>query len=358
MHAGFHACSRRGSARPAILAALAISLVGAGFLVVAGLRGAAPKASNPPNSSTAALAKSSAQLASQPAATSVADGAKLDTIQNTAQELIRRGEVKQAEALLRGAIAEHLTEQRLYVQLGDLLATQKRPEEAYSTYEQALACGSGDADLEFAAGTAAAAAGKLERAEEHYQASMTKRPTDFRAPMYLAQVQVKQEKLDEASANLLLAAKLNPDAAIVWGSLAEIALRQNKLTLAEQHARKARELEPRVTVWRLIEARALKREGKPEEAMGLLVGLDEAAKREPGVDLLQAECYGMMGRPKDAADVYLAKLKVDGADGVSTLQAAIWLEKSGDLKQAKELAARAQMLAVPGAKEVVERLGR
>lgn len=353
MHARFHACSRRASARPAILAALAITLVGAGFLVVVGLRGVAP--SGPPR---AGVRPELEKAGAQPGGTSVADAAKLDTIQNTAQELIRRGEMKQAEALLRGAIAEHVTQQRLYVQLGDLLAAQKRPGEAYATYEQALACGPGDADLEFAAGTAAASAGKLERAEEHYQASMIKRPTDFRAPMYLAQVQMKQEKLDEAAANLLLAAKLNPDAAVVWGSLAEISLRQNKLSLAEQHAKKARELEPRVTVWRLIEARALKREGKPEAALDLLAGLDEAALREPGVDLLEAECYGMMGRPKDAAAVYLAKLKSDGADGVSTLQAAIWLEKAGDLAQASELAQRAQMLGVPGAKEVAARLGK
>lgn len=321
-------------------------------MVVVGLRGATPKATvSPP-----ALGKAGGPpgIAPQPGA----DAAKLDAIQNTAQELIRRGEPKQAEALLRGAIAEHLTEQQLYVQLGDLLSTQKRPDEAYATYSQALATGPGDADLEFAAGTAAAAVGKLDRAEEHYQASMTKRPTDFRAPMYLAQVQMKQEKLEEASASLLLAAKLNPEAAIVWGSLAEISLRQNKLTLAVQHAKRARELEPRVTVWRLIEARALKREGRPEEALGLLVGLDEAAKREPGVDLLQAECYGMMGRPGDAAAVYLTKLKADGSDGVSTLQAAIWLEKAGDMKQARELAQRAEMLAVPGAKEVASRLGK
>ncbi len=345
IHPPTPAHSRRGGARPAILSALAITLVGAGFLVVVGLRGVstpnptpAPGPAGPPQAS--------------------ADSAKIDTLQNAAQELIRRGEVKQAEALLRGAIAEHLTEQRLYSQLGDLLASQRRSEEAYAIYEKALASAPGDADLEFAAGSAASAAGKLDRAEEHYQASMTKRPTDFRAPMFLAQVQMKLEHLDQAAANLLLAAKLNPDAAIVWGSLAEIALRQNKLSLAQQHAKKARELEPRVTVWRLIEARALKREGKPEAALDLLVGLDEAAKREPGVDLLQAECFGIMGRPADAAAVYLAKIKTDGADGLSTLQAAIWLEKAGDLAQAKDLAERAEMLAVPGAKELVARLGK
>lgn len=355
---------RLGSARPALLAALAITLVGAGFLVVVGLKGAG--APTPPMVAKDAPARAAAVASPQaqpgaPAAASPsnpADAAKVDAIQNSVIELLRRGEPKQAEAVLRAAIAEHLTEQRLYVQLGDLLASQKRWQEAYATYEQALACGPGDADIEFAAGTAATGAGKFERAEEHYQASMTKRPTDFRGPLYLAQVQIKQEKLDQAAANLLLAAKLKPDAAIIWGSMAEIAYRQNKLTLAQQHAKKARELEPRVTLWRLIEARALKREGKPEEALQLLVGLDEAALREPGVDLLQAECYGLLNRPQDAAAVYLAELKIDPANPVATMQAAIWLEKAGDVAKAKELAQRAQFMGVPEAKAMLERLSK
>lgn len=354
--------SRRASARPAILAALAITLVGAGLLVVVGLKGAgAPSQGMSAKDIPTSPAATTPQPGSSgvaPAAPSAADTAKIDAIQNSVLELLRRGEDKQAEAVLRAAIAEHLTEQRLYVQLGDLLASQKRWQEAYATYEQALASAPGDADLEFAAGTAATGAGKLERAEEHYQASMTKRPTDFRGPLYLAQVQIKQEKLDQAAANLLLAAKLKPDAAIIWGSMAEIAYRQNKLTLAEQHARKARELEPRVTLWRLIEARALKREGKPEEALQLLVGLDEAALREPGVDLLQAECYGMLNRPQDAAAVYLAELKIDPANPGATMQAAIWLEKAGDLAKAKDLAQRAQFMGVPEAKNMVERLAK
>src|SRR5262245_36742472 len=301
--------------------------------------------------------------ASSPGGTSKAQNAgasseKIDAILNSAQQYVNQGEAGKAEVILKEATATYPDEQRLWVQYAELLAVMKRPSEAYSLYEKALAIGPRTGDVEFGAGTVASMAGRLDRAAEHYGAAQSHNRQDWRAALFLGQVQVKLDRLEEAKANLLLAAKLKPDLAVAWGTLADVAMRQNKTGIALQHIAKARELEPDVTMWRLIQARALKRDGKPDQALLLLVGLDEYAKRETGVMPLMAECYGMLQKPEDAARMYSAASDSDGARGDWAFEAALWWERAGNKDAALTYAKHAEMLAVKGAPEVVARLSK
>ena len=283
----------------------------------------------------------------------------VDEILNAALVLKRDGEFAKAEVILKQAIVERPEEQRLYVEYAEVLGAQNRAEEAFALYEKALAIGPREAALEFAAGTTASMVGKLERAEEHYTAAQTMDQTDYRAPLFLAQIQLKlgsPEKTDEAKKNLLIAAGLKPDLATPWGTLAEIALRENKPGIALQHISKARELEPRVTLWRVVQARALKRENKPEEALQILIGLDGAERREPGVMQTMAECYGMLDRPKDAAALYTAASDSNISNGTWAMEAALWLEKAGEKERAVVYATRAAGESVAGADELLARL--
>ncbi len=338
------------------VAALLVLVAGAGAAVVYVLRATANPVS--PASPSAAGAATPGGVAAVPGAgAKPMDAASVDAVLNAAQTYLNNGETGKAEAVLTQAIAEHADEQRLYIQLAELLTGQRRLGEAYDRYIQALAIGPRDAATEFAAGTVASMTGKLDRAVEHYSAAQVANPSDYRAPLFLGQVQLKMGERDEAKKNLLLAAKLKPDAAAAWGTLADVALGENKADLALQHIAKARQIEPRVLVWRLIEARALKRQGKAEEALALVVNLDEAQKRQPGVIELIAECYGMLARPADAAALYAGASDAEPGDGKMAFEAAAWFERAKDSARGLMYAKRAAALKVQGAEGLVSRLG-
>jgi predicted Zn-dependent protease len=296
---------------------------------------------------------------------STATSSKVADIIAAAEKLRLQGDTAQSETVLRTAAREYATDQSLQIALAELLIekaghapTQADANlirtDAYSSYERALAIGPRDPKLEFVAGTLAAKLGNLPRAVEHYSSAQAADATDARFPLYLAQVQISLKQDLEAKANLLLAAKLSPDNPVVWGTLADIAVRENKIPIALQHIRRARELEPRSVLWRVIEARALKRDNKPEEALQLLIGLDANERLEPGVAQVMAESYGMLSKFNEAADVYAAASAANPTDGVIALEAARWLKAAGRTKEAREHADRAAILGVEGAREIAD----
>lgn len=280
----------------------------------------------------------------------------IDAILNSALAYMNREEPAKAELILAAAIRENPEEQRLYLIHAEALAALRRPAEAYAAYERALAIGPREGETEFAAGTLANMIGKPERSIEHYQAAQRAMKSDPRPSLFLAQVQLKLGQREEAKGNLALAARLAPELAVVWGTWAQIELDENRPGVAAQHAAKARELEPRVTLWRLLEARALRRDGKAEEALRLLVYLDEVEQRDPQVMSVMGECYGLLGRFADAAALYARAAEADPANGTLAMETAGWFERAGDKATALRHAERAAMLATPGAAGMVERL--
>lgn len=285
-----------------------------------------------------------------------ASSASLDEILNAAATLKRDGAFNKAETLLREAITRHIAEQRLYVEYAEVLVATRREKEAYEQYEKALAAADGTHAIHLAAGSVASMIGRLDRAAEHFAAAQQADKKDWRAPLFLAQVQMKLSQNAEASKNLMLAVNLKPDAAIAWGSLAELELRDNKLSLATQHVAKARELEPGSTVWRVLEARILKRENKPDEALALLAGLDAAQRLDPGVLATMADCLGMLSRPADAAKIYAEASQAQPLRGDLAMQAAQWHERAGDKAAAIVFARRAADAGEEHAADLVARL--
>lgn len=303
------------------------------------------------------LAARSALRPPAPASGVPADAvASVDASLNAGETLRKAGDFAKAEKVLTTAIGQFPKEQVLYIAYAELLAEQKRPADAYAQYEKALAVGPRDGEIEITAGTLASMLGRLDRAEEHYAAAQAARPHDYKPSLLLAQVQVKRGETDEAKKNLMVAGNLKPDSAIVWGTLADLALRENKTGLARQHIARARQVEPRVTLWRLIEARALRRDNEPEQALELLTGLDPSAQREPGVMELMSECYGLLGRPGDAADLWARAADKDPTRGDWSYQAALWFDRAGDGARALEYAQRAVFLNVEDATPLYERL--
>lgn len=298
----------------------------------------------------------SASPAPQPAMTPQRSK-QFDELMNAAITLQSDAKWEKAAALLDQAIPQFADQQAIYVEYARVLTVLQRHEKAYDNYEKAIAIGPVDFDLHLAAGVSATAAGKTSEAIEHFGAAQVINKADARPPLYLGQAQAKLGRIDEAKKNLLLAANLKPDMAVAWGSLADIALRENAANLALQHIEKARQLEPDSTVWRLIHGRALKRLGRAQEALDLVVGLSSEQKMQPGVLQLMGECYGLVQRPKDMARECSTLADTFTTQGDVALEAARWWIRAGDPEQAKPYARRALYLNTPGAKDVANELG-
>lgn len=268
-------------------------------------------------------------------------------------------EYGRAEAILLKAAEAYPEDSRVHQQLGQILVTQKKFKDAYPEYEAAIATAPkgtgaaavGDPKLHFEAGTVADEAGLVERAEEHYSMAQTGDPTEPRYPLYLAMVQIKLGKDGPALASLIRATKLNPELAIGWGTLAELALKENQLGLAMQHVEKARRLEPEAARWRVVEARVLKRraeEGDIEKALQLLLSLDRADRTKPDVLRALGECYGLLKRPADAAYMYAEACRVRPDDADAAYQAALWYQRAGNEAEALKYGKMAEEMMKKG----------
>lgn len=283
--------------------------------------------------------------------------ADADRALDAARVYLNRDEPGAAEAILNALIEKSPRDQEARVLLAETCLMLDRPDDAYHQYVEALHIGPAHAELEFAAGTVANTIGYPNVAEEHYFKAQNADPSNPKHPLYLAMVQRKLGRIDEAKASLLRVVKLDPSIAIAWGVLADIALEENNLSLARTHVARARAAEPSVLKWRILEARILRRDNDPESAARLLrsVGDDAIALDTELMDEL-ATCYGMLGRPDDAAALYMAATVRRPRDAEPSLKAAQWLERAGRIDEAEVFARSAAALGSNDAEAFVERL--
>jgi predicted Zn-dependent protease len=281
---------------------------------------------------------------------------QLAAVLDSAKKLVSEQEIAKAQAVLEGAIRQYPETQDLYLALAQVLVNANDLEGAYAQFERALAVGPITAPVQYGAGTLALTLGKVDRAEEHFSAAQTADPRDPDYPQSLAQVYTRRNQLPEASAALLRAANLDPGRAKVWANLAELELRQNRPSTGHQYILKARELEPRTAAWRLIEARALNRLGKAEQAANLLAGLDPESRHQLPVLRLLAESYGLLKRPDLAADAYAQASDAVPTDPQLAYEAATAADRAARPGEARRLAVRAESLGHAEARELADRL--
>lgn len=296
---------------------------------------------------------------------------------DAAGRLQREGRFGEAGAILEKLIEKNATDQTARVAYAQSLIGQKKYKAAYEQYEAAIALmGSSPritkastleaskslrdpagAQLHFEAGTCANLAELPSRAQEHYEMAQTLDPSESRYPLYLAMMQIKRGDDPAANASLLRAVKLKPDLAEGWGTMAELALKQNRLGLASQHVGEARKLQPEVARWRVLEARVLNRQNKPEQAATLLLALDPSVRREKGVMGVLSESYGLLNKPSDAASMYVEAASANLSDPELSYNAAVWLERSGESTKAVNFAKTASMLGHQAAHDLLAKLG-
>jgi Tfp pilus assembly protein PilF len=332
--------SRFGGARAGILAVLVLlALAVAGVLAWAVGGGAATPAAGSERDAGAASAE------------------RAEVSLLAARSYLEQEEFGKAEAVLISGVGRFPEDVPLRLALAEVLLHQGRGAEAYREYEAALAIGPNEPEVQFAAGTLASSLGRNDRAIEHYSMARSADTTDPRYPLFLAAVQHETGQTREAKVNFLHALHLDPQSATAAAALAQIALDENEREPALSYARRAREIEPRELAYLILEARALRRLGRAEEALGIAMALPDDELYQHGVLSLAGECLGLLQRPGDAARLYASAAESLPTDAEVAYQAALWHERAGDLDSAGSFASRAQMLGHPQAGEVVRRLG-
>lgn len=285
-----------------------------------------------------------AEADEEPAEVGVASMQTVEAVLASVQQLVKDENWPAAERVLSESVRTFSDDQDLRLAFGDFLMTRERWDEAYDQYAAAIAVGAVPAQTYFAAGTLANMSQRPELAAEHYRQAMTADPNTAEYPLYLASVQMKMSRWTEAKASLALAGRLAPDRAEVWGMYAQVALNENKLSIAQQQVEKARRLEPRESAWVLMEAKIRKRAGEPERALDLLSALPQAELDRLETLELLAECYGMLGRPGDAASRYMDAAERDPDNAALAFETALWLQRLGETEEAIAWAEKARGL--------------
>lgn len=280
-----------------------------------------------------------------------------------AREHLRGDNAERAERLLRSAIERFSQEQRLHFQLAEVLLQQEKTAEAYEHYQQAIFIGPDHAEYRHAAATVAAGMDKLEEASVHYSKAQKLDPTNPKYPLYRAQIQRQMGDLDEARASLVHATRIDPDLAKAWGTLAAIALEENNSRMALQYVEKARDLEPDAQVWRITEAKALRRLGRPRDAAQVLYAIPESDRMQSTAILRElALCHGSMSEPAKAADLYAQSARrlqdTDTPDQAAhfAYEAALWYERASENGKAVKFARMAASMGHEQAGGLADRL--
>lgn len=303
-----------------------------------------------------AQAPEASETPDAPSGPGVADLNTVQAVLASVKRLRDDGQRGAAETVLSQAVRQFPADQDLRLAYADLLMAERRLGEAYDQHLAAIEIGPVPAAVEFTAGTLASMTDRAELAAAHYGAAMRLEPENPDYPMYLASVQLKLNRVQEAKASLAIAGRLGPDRAQVWGMLAQIALNENKLGIAAQQIGRARALQPAEPAWIVMEARIRKREGDAERAVGLLTALPDHELNRPATLALLAECYGFLGRPGEAASRYMDAAERDPDNPELAFEAAVWLERTGERAEAVRWAHRAARLGHPRASGWVDGL--
>jgi len=328
-------------------------LLGLGALLAAGVAGYALWTLTQAPSQPKEVVPSDAD---DPNTLKIAETESIEEILGAVQVYVQNQQYAQATTVLEHAVSQYSGDQEIRFALGDLYMLQNLHAQAYDQFVAGIEIGPSNSEAEFTAGTLANMLDRFELAESHYSASMRFDSNNPDTPIYLAAIQMKMNRLADAKINLALAGRIAPDRARIYAMRSEIAMRENKTTIALEQIRKARAIEPRVLGWLLQEARVLKRNGNPQEAINLLAALPTDSLDDPDSVYILAECYGMVGRPGDAASRLMDLAAKHPNDSKLAFEVAKWIERAGDRDSAVEWAHKAQLLGNEQASQWIESL--
>lgn len=292
-----------------------------------------------------------------PKVTAAPGGPPADRVLDDGRKALRDNNPSGAAATLNEGVKRFPNDQRLRFALAEALLGVGDFAGAYEQYDRGIALGEDRAEYRFAAGMAASQAKLLDQAEAQWLKARELDRSNPQYPLFLAQLQRKLGRNADARTNLVVATKLDPNLAVAWGTLAAIALDENHLDSALQHADKALKLDPGNNLWRVVKAQVLRRDNKPREALDVLNTIPEFERLTDRAAMEQsALCHGLLGQPADAASMYVKALESAPEDADLAFQAAVWLERDRQNERALTYAKRSAMLGDERAKALAERL--
>ena len=220
------------------------------------------------------------------------------------------GNMKEAEAAFRKALALQPDYADAHCSLGNALYSQGKAEEAVECYNTALKLIPDHVEARVNLGTALHFLGRSDEAEQSYRSSISQRPT---AMTYynLANTLFRQGKVDEAIENYEEALAMQPSLFPARNNLGNVMMYLGRFDDAMSHYRQALELKPDFALGHYNLGNILELQGRLEEA---LASYHEALRHKPGqikAAAGQASVLEKLGRYQEAVAVLEPLLEQD-----------------------------------------------
>ena len=155
------------------------------------------------------------------------DGHSTDAVLGLTNLYMKSGRVADAEPLLRALTAERPDDGGLHLQLGRVLATQGKKDDAIAEFQTALKVSPNDSDAQRELADLYVETGKNDLAESLYRTLVAAQPNNAELHRGLGQALLRQKKFPEAQQELLAAVRMKRDAPDVYVDLA-FAASENK----------------------------------------------------------------------------------------------------------------------------------
>lgn len=309
-----------GGAAPWLVAvAVVLALLGAMALWGPGRGGSEPAGPDPARAATGGTATLDAELADLGDMFALA----MDN-QREAQPLIDR---------IDRFLADHPDIADAHTLRGQALIYAGRPEEALASLERSLELKPRQAEVRVLAGATAMNLQRYEEAARHYEAAVSIEPGKGVNAVYLANVQQRVGRDDEAVTTLLTALRRDTTLHSAYALLSDIYAKQNKVAMAMDQIDRALETAPEKntharTAYTVKRAALLRRDNRPAEAIAALEALPPDARLRPEVLRDTATGWAMLGKPAMAAERYERVLTVDPGNDLAAAEAARWWIKA------------------------------
>lgn len=290
------------------------------------------------------------------------DAADLERAGITVAEQVQALERDLAEAMEQGKVAsllprlsqlmrEHPDEPQTHLILANATLSLGQFERALGHLEEALQLDPKQAQVHLLAGTVAMELNRPNVAGKHYNQALELDPSNNTYRLHLASAYMKQRQFNEARGLLLQALQRDPELDKAYGGLAQMYALQNKLGLAMSHLTKAMELarnnpqaDQRYIGYVLRQAKLLRRDNRPDEALLVIAQLPESEQLRLDVLESRAMSFAQKAQPHRSAKVYVKAMEQQPQDWRFAAGAARWYIKAQYWPEARRMINRVRQL--------------
>ncbi len=219
--------------------------------------------------------------------------------------------------------------------LAQVLLRAGDAEAAYEQVARSLELAPRQTSVQELAGAIASNLGRLDVAAGHFAAAAACEPNATRYRLSLANVLLKQGRLDSAQQQLRTIIRLNAQEHRAYALLADVYAQGDQMVEALAQVERALEHTPEedrhsVVTYTRKRALLLRRAGRPREALQAFVSLYPVERQDPLVLADIAAAWDMLGQPGQAAAVYEQAATKDPTAWRLLAEAARWHDRDGD----------------------------